>query len=216
MLSNLRRTHFLSAICLLVAPVFVFTWLITLQRDGDQSMNRDRIPVMGRYGMVNSFDLVDQQGKEFTAKNLESRVWVVNFIFTSCATECPVVMQRMKAVQDLGQFDDRVALVSISVDPQTDNPGRLSRFASKYGPTKQWFFLTGDEEVIRRLAREDFGLGKGYSFASHRSDGSELLVHTQKIAVVDGSGTIRFYENGLDPRSPERVIGVVNQLLRTP
>lgn len=214
MFSRFRRTHLLSTICLLVAPFVVFFWLMTIHGDRSESMSRERTPEMGRYGMVDSFHLVDQQGRVFTGKALDNRVWVASFVFTSCATECPVVMRRMKTIQDLGQFDDRVALISISVDPTTDTPTRLAEFATPYGPGKRWFFLTGDETVIRRIARENFGLGKNHTPVSPSPGNSNLLIHTQKIAVVDRSGAIRFYENGLDPRSPERVIKVVNRLLQ--
>ncbi len=69
---------------------------------------------------------------------------MVNFIFTTCTTICPVLSATFRQVQsELGPEADTVTMVSISIDPEYDTPERLQAYASMFGAGEQWEFLTG-------------------------------------------------------------------------
>lgn len=69
---------------------------------------------------------------------------VMNFIFTSCTTVCPLVSQTFAQLQHkLGADRDRVHLVSISIDPEQDTPARLAAYAQKFGAGPEWRYYTG-------------------------------------------------------------------------
>jgi subtilisin family serine protease/cytochrome oxidase Cu insertion factor (SCO1/SenC/PrrC family) len=71
---------------------------------------------------------------------------ILNFIFTSCAAICPVMTQTFADVQRrLG--DERVHLVSLSIDPEADTPARLGEYAKKFAAGAQWSFYTGSLEA---------------------------------------------------------------------
>jgi protein SCO1/2 len=69
---------------------------------------------------------------------------ILNFIFTSCTTVCPVLSRTMSMVQTrLGPDANKVHLVSISIDPEQDTPARLAEYAKRYHAGPDWHFYTG-------------------------------------------------------------------------
>ena len=69
---------------------------------------------------------------------------MLNFIFTTCTTICPVLSATFSQVeQKLGAERDRVRMISITIDPEYDTPARLRAYAERYDADPQWRFLTG-------------------------------------------------------------------------
>jgi protein SCO1/2 len=75
---------------------------------------------------------------------------MLQFIFTTCPTICPVMSASFAAAQDkLGADLHKVRMISISIDPEHDTPERLSEYARKFKAGQQWLFLTGrTDEVV--------------------------------------------------------------------
>lgn len=111
-------------------------------------------------GAVPPFSLIDQDGKPMTDQSLRGQVWAVNFLFTSCPTECPPLAKATRQLQDLlgpEAAKRKLAIVSISVDPMTDTPEVLREFGKKYGADHRiWQFLTGEYEAMERLVIQGF------------------------------------------------------------
>lgn len=171
-------------------------------------------PVISRYGMIQDFSLIDHRNQPYGTKNVEGKVWVANFIFTSCATECPLLSRRMQEIQEEFKNDPRVELVSISVDPRTDNPARLAKYAEAFNAGEKWAFLTGETKEIERLSTKGFMVtmpGDAPKESSVRR--TRELLHSQKIAVVDQLGVVRFYASGMNPTAAVEVSNVVDSLL---
>jgi len=112
----------------------------------------------------------DQEGKRlnFYSDLVKDRVVAINFIFTTCTTICPPLTATMSRVQEqLGGATGRnIQLISITVDPTTDVPARLKRFAEKFGAKPGWTFVTGDKSEIDRLL---IALGAGVSDPANHS-----------------------------------------------
>ena len=69
---------------------------------------------------------------------------MINFIFTTCTTICPVMSATFAQVQgELGPDAENVRMISVSIDPEYDTPGRLRAYASLFHAGDQWQFLTG-------------------------------------------------------------------------
>ncbi len=171
-------------------------------------------PQMQRYGMVEDFDLTDQSGQPFSREAVDGKVWVANFIFTSCATECPYITRQMSKVDQAFSSDDRVELVSISVDPRTDSPERLTKYADSFDAGPKWSFVTGEENKVRHLSTNSFMVTAADGTAAQSSiPKTRQLLHSEKIAVVDQLGVIRFYANGMNPKASQQVVEVVRKLL---
>lgn len=112
------------------------------------------------FGSVPEFTLLERSGQTVTAGTLRGKVWVANFIYTRCLLECPLMSNTMAQLQGLVADAVDVRLVSITVDPEYDTPEVLRRYAQSFAAHPQrWLFLTGDKEVIYRLAQEGFHLG---------------------------------------------------------
>ena len=131
------------------------------------------------------FSLTDQHGRPLALTDLRGKVWVADFIFTSCATICPPMTDEMVRLQEEFATGD-VYFVSFSVDPERDTPAVLSRYADRYGADdSRWSFLTGEKAAIYQLAHDGFSLAAGYQ-------GGEIL-HSTRFALVDQQGKVRGY-----------------------
>jgi protein SCO1/2 len=74
----------------------------------------------------------------------DGRPVVLNFIFTSCTTICPLTSQVFSLLQHkLGGAHDKVHLVSISIDPEQDTPLRLRAYAARFKAGADWQHYTG-------------------------------------------------------------------------
>jgi protein SCO1/2 len=169
---------------------------------GSPRQERDPLPVLGR---VADFALVDQTNAPVSRAALSGEPWVANFIFTRCATVCPSVTGRMRAVQALAQRrDDALQLVTFSVDPEHDEPAVLKSYAEAHGVDQtRWKFLTGSEASIEAITRSFSVALEGKADPSKSNFG---IMHSGHLVLVDGRGQIRGYY----PSSEE---GVENRIL---
>jgi len=119
--------------------------------------------VMSVQPAIDDVPLVDSDGR---ATSLREAVAVegpvlVNFIFTSCTTICPVMTAGFAQLQAvLGGDRDRVRLVSISIDPVIDTPAVLKGYAERARAGASWRFLTGTPDAIEK-AQRTFGAYRG-------------------------------------------------------
>lgn len=99
---------------------------------------------------IPEIQLVREDGKHVSlAGELnDGRPVVMNFIYTTCTTVCPLTSQTFADLQTkLGSERDKVHMVSISIDPEQDTPEVLAKYAHKYGAGQQWQFYTGTVEA---------------------------------------------------------------------
>lgn len=79
---------------------------------------------------------------------------IVNFIFTTCNTICPIMTAIVSKVHaTIGPTSPNLLFVSISIDPEHDTPTTLSEYAERYKAGSNWQFLTGgltEVQVIQR------------------------------------------------------------------
>jgi protein SCO1/2/putative membrane protein len=152
-------------------------------------------------GAVGEFALTERNGKTVTHDDLRGKVWVASFILTTCPDgKCPQITQTMQRLQkELKDVPD-LRLVTITVDPQHDDPEALNEYADKFGADpERWLFLTGGEDQVARLLHEGFKVSGG-------SGGAD---HSTKLVVVDQKGNIQGYYQGLpDPydEEPEKTL----------
>ena len=78
----------------------------------------------------------------------DGRPVILNFIYTTCTTVCPLTSRTFEHFQDmLGEERNNIHMVSISIDPEQDTPERLAAYARKYDAAPQWHFYTGTNEA---------------------------------------------------------------------
>lgn len=165
------------------------------------------------YWEIGDFTLTDQYGKPFSSEELEGKIWLANFVFTSCAAECPLLTQQMTLVRrNLGDRPD-IAFVSFSVDPQTDTPQRLLDYSKPYGEDDRWSLLTGDIDSVTELVTKKFLVP--LTRDEEKVDPNERVIsHSDKMLVIDGKGVVRYFCDGLNQRTVESLTEVFQVLIQ--
>jgi len=141
-----------------------------------------------KLGSIPSFEFTDSDGNLISQEELSGKVWVADFIFTTCTMACPVMTGNMNLIHKAFKNNDKVRIVSISVYPEYDTPEILKEYASRYNAnTNRWHFLTGPEENVKLVIKNGFKMG----------DYEDIIFHSEKFALVDQDGNIRGYYNGM-------------------
>ena len=79
---------------------------------------------------------------------------VLNFIYTTCTTICPILSATFSQVQrELGADSTGLRMISISIDPEQDSPERLQDYARRFKSSVNWHFLTGDIDDIINIQK---------------------------------------------------------------
>jgi protein SCO1/2 len=162
-------------------------------------------PGLPDYGLIPEFQLTDQRGNRFDSRELNGKVWVADFIFTTCTSFCPRMTSQMHQVQSALLKVPDVRLVSFTVDPARDTPPVLAQYATAVHASPQlWYFLTGAQQMLQHLDRDVFKLGN--------VDGS--LMHSTRFILVDQQEHIRGYYDTSEGGSIPRLVEDVHVLLR--
>lgn len=142
---------------------------------------------------ISEFSFTNQHGKTITQQDVEGRIHVANFIFTSCMSICPKMTNQMKRVSAAFHHDPEVIILSYSVTPWIDSVARLKNYAAENQITSpSWHLLTGNKTKIYELARTSYFAEEDMGFTK---DSTEFL-HTEHILLVDHSRRIRGIYNG--------------------
>ena len=100
--------------------------------------------------------LINQDGKRVKFAELvnSGKLVVVDFIYGTCTTICPVLSAGYTSYQrKLGADAQNVQLISISIDPENDSPAVMRKYLKNYRSQPGWDFLTGTREDIDRVMR---------------------------------------------------------------
>jgi protein SCO1/2 len=149
-------------------------------------------------GQLPSFSLVDQDGKPFGAQQIRGKVWVADFIFTSCTDACPRLTARMRAIQGWLDPAENIGLLSITVDPERDTPPKLAKYAQiSRADTSLWKFVTGPQQDVERTVVAGFHVAMGRVPAETAGDALRAqafeILHGDRLVLVDAKGHLRGY-----------------------
>jgi protein SCO1/2 len=198
-----------------VVVVVVAAGLWSLLGSATRSISA-QLPVLGE---VPRFVLTERSGGTVSDSDLAGEPWVADFIFTQCSGICPILSNRMAELERaLRREGLAVRLVSFSVDPARDTPAVLREYADRFGADPgRWLFLTGERAALYRLIGEGFRLSVAERSAEAAADdGGELITHSDRFVLVDGSLRIRGYYHGTEPDAVERVLEDLGRLGESP
>jgi protein SCO1/2 len=146
------------------------------------------------------FGFVNQDGDTITNKDLEGKVYLVDFFFTSCPSICPIMTANMMKLQERFVHYDDFHTVSFTVDPKRDSPSVLNQYATeRMVNTEKWDFLTGEKDSLYSVA---------YHYLSSAMEDSLAaggFLHTEYFVLVDKEGFLRSRDD-----EQGNVIGVYN------
>ena len=212
---NLSKARFLLLGVAVIGSGLVlgtFLWLKLAPRPQAGGWNATPLEGLGRQGQVPEFSLTERSGKNIGLGALRGKIWIADFIYTSCTDTCPLQTAEMAKLQE--QWSDRpeLRLVSFTVDPARDTPQVLSGYADKFkADTERWLFLTGETEQIAQLIQAGFHL----SAAPLTEDGTQasVILHSPRFVLVDREAQIRGYYDSRDGEAIKRLKADVATLL---
>jgi protein SCO1/2 len=162
------------------------------------------IDAPAKHRAVPNFSLQERSGKEISLADLRGKIWIADFIYTSCTDTCPFQTADMARLQERWSNKNDLRLVSFSVDPEHDTPKILSRYAARFKADHQrWLFLTGERAVVAHLIEDGFHLAVA-SVAKNPQDAG-LIIHSPRFVLVDRQGQIHGYYDNRDPKAMQRL-----------
>jgi protein SCO1/2 len=199
---SLRLLQGMVLVCILLIPILIFLFLKGFGK------NEYDLPIFFQNGVDNPFQecpvkdttqhyipefaFTSQEGKTIGRAEMNGKITIVDFFFTSCPSICPVMSKEMQRVNDMFRDEPQVQIMSISIDPEYDTPAVLKDYAEEHQAIPgKWHFLSGPKTETYQLAR--------CGFVIPTIDGNGVpddFVHTDKFILVDELGRIRGYYSG--------------------
>lgn len=162
---------------------------------------------------IGNFSFQNQHGEIVTLDSVKGRVFVAEYFFTTCGTICPKMTEQMTRVQAAFRGNEKVKILSFTVNPAYDTVEIMNAYAKKYDALPgQWHFLTGTKEDLYQLARTSFFVLKPAEAANLGDVGSDFI-HTNNFVLVDQQLRIRGYYDGTDPESVSQLIEAMEWLI---
>ena len=203
--STLRKSR-IATLALILFPLVIGASMLWLRQFEAQRLASRQIQ---GYGSVPPFQLVNQDGQPFGSSNLAGKIWIADFIYSTCPGPCPMISSRMSEMQKPLEKTD-VHFVSFTVDPDKDTPAQLREYANHLqAQPGHWDFLTGPKSAIYDLSHNGFKLAV--------SDGSAeagIPVHSTRLVLVDRHGEIRGYYEVTEADAVTKLLADTSHLLR--
>jgi protein SCO1/2 len=163
------------------------------------------------YYQVPGFGFVDQDSNLITDEMLQGKVYVVDFFFTTCPTICPKMSQQMVRVHDDFLTEDRLVLISHTIDPAHDSVATLKAYAEALEvQTNRWHLVTGDKDSLYNMAR--------YYMVPAQADESAPggFIHSGAFILMDGERHVRGFYDGTKPEEVDQLMTDIRWLLAEP
>lgn len=154
------------------------------------------------------FSLTERSGRTVTAADFAGRYVVVHLLFTGCSAGCSLLGQRMAEVQKLTASMPDVKLLSVTVDPRTDTPAVLTKYADGLAADKErWLFLTGNKADVYRLVETSF-------IRPEESKGPiipDSFPDTDHFYLVEPSGLVPISFDGMHRRVAPAIVAEIER-----
>jgi len=196
----------------------LFVVLVLFVSCGLEEPNR-KLPILGErditpagdtiYPKIPDFQFVNQDSQLVTNATFEGKAYVVDFFFIHCPTICPKVKANGLRVYQKFKDEDRLLMLSHSIDIRNDTVGALKRHAEKIGiESKKWHLVTGDHDAIYAIADNYFSVAKEDPSAPGGFD------HSGRLILVDKNRHVRAFCDGTDAEDVDRFMKNIERLLK--
>jgi protein SCO1/2 len=186
---------------------------------------------------LQSFSFTNQNGKTITERDVDGKVYVTEYFFTTCKGICPKMNANMRRVYDEFKGDSNFMIISHTCMPETDSAPVLKQYEARMlnGALKQnedgsykiendtlnsaaapanknWYFVTGDKAQLYAMARHS------YLIDNNKTDTlvniSDQFIHTQFFALVDKQTRVRGIYDGLKEPEIQKLLKDIKGLLK--
>ena len=162
------------------------------------------------YHKIPDFKFLNQDSLWISEKNMAGKIYVADFFFTTCPTICPKMKTQLLRIYDKFAEDDRVRILSHTIDPEYDGVRVLKEYAKKLNITSpRWNLLTGKKSDIYRLGEKSY-------MVTTQEDANEVggFVHSGAFILVDQNRHVRGIYDGTKEEDVNHLIEDMTLLLK--
>lgn len=154
------------------------------------------------------FSFQNQNGDVVTQADFKDKIYVVDFFFTRCPSICVPMARQMKRIYDKFERNDKVRLLSHSIDTRNDTIPVLKEYEQKLSvAAPKWNFVTGNFDDIEKMAKE-------YMVAANVDENAPGgYNHSGKFILIDSKGQMRGFCDGTSEETVDEFIKDIDQLL---
>lgn len=164
------------------------------------------------YQTIPAFKYVNQYGDSTGSKNLDGKIYVADFFFTSCPSICPIMQRNMLSVYNAYKNNADFKIISFTIDPKHDSVPVLKNYADKLGVTgNSWWFLRGNRDSVYRIASNSYLVG-----VSQDSTAAGGYVHQGYFVLIDKEKRVRGSYDGTDMKQVSQLIDDIKTLQAEP
>lgn len=161
---------------------------------------------------IGDFSFLDQNGQRISNEDIDDKVFVAEYFFTTCGSICPIMNEEMTRVHEMYKSQEDFRILSFTVHPEVDTVAQMKRYSEKYNAGPKWHFLTGDKSKLYELARKSFFVLKPAE-AKNLGDAGSDFIHTNNFVLVDRTRRIRGYYDGTRTASVDSLMHDIGRLL---
>jgi protein SCO1 len=162
--------------------------------------------------VVQPFSFTNQDGQQVTDRDVEGKVYVVEYFFTTCRGVCPTMNKNMREVYEKFKGQKDFVILSHTCQPEIDSVPLLKRYAdSMKVDTKQWIFLTGRKDSLYAMARTSYSIDDP---ANNLQSIEDQFMHTQFWALVNRKGEVKKIYDGLKPSEVREMEKDIESMLK--
>lgn len=199
-----KKTIFYITFFIVLALGFYGTFVFLIPGFGEP-----KFPVRS---IVKPFRFINQDGLPVTDQDMNGRVYLAEYFFTTCPNICPMLNNNMRKVYDRYKEVSDFQILSFTCDPDRDSAQQLKKYSdSMQVNTKQWIFLTGRKDSLYNTARYSYLLDDPKNNLTKIED---QFMHTQFWALVDKNGQVRKIYDGLKDKEVEEALKDIDVLLK--
>ncbi len=157
---------------------------------------------------VPDFKYESHRSKMVSKKNIDGKITIADFFFTTCPTICPVMSRNMKKISEEFAGNSNVAILSFSIDALHDSVPVLKNYAEKLNvENENWHFMICEK-------KKTFELAKGFMIsAAEDKNAPGGLIHSGAFILLDGQQRIRAYYDGTKEEDVQKAIDDIRLLL---
>lgn len=162
------------------------------------------------YHKIPDFKFLNQDSLWISEKDMAGKIYVADFFFTTCPTICPKMKTQLLRIYDKFAEDDRVRILSHTIDPEYDRVRVLKEYAKKLNITSPcWNLLTGKKSDIYRLGEKSY-------MVTAQEDANEVggFVHSGAFILVDQDRHVRGIYDGTKEEDVNHLMEDIGLLLK--
>ncbi len=162
------------------------------------------------YHKIPDFKFLNQDSLWISDKDMAGKIYVADFFFTTCPTICPKMKTQLLRIYDKFAEDDRVRILSHTIDPEYDGVRVLKEYAKKLNITSpRWNLLTGKKSDIYRLGEKSY-------MVTAQEDANEVggFVHSGAFILVDQDRHVRGIYDGTKEEDVNHLMEDIGLLLK--